>query len=206
MNKLKINSIIKEKNLYYTTNAWDAILLDETGGVIATAVALSESSVALATEMIKKKGGSSNLTIFAIPSNKDLTAALTALDFSDKWLALQTGEKFNLGKYVVKGMEASCKVTSTANKREITLPETPYGSFISIITGENTLKVPITDPISATIDVTDFIGEGDTCLNVIYAAELESEQLEIAGDTPPAIVNLVLKKKVWSGKDRKSVV
>lgn len=205
MDNTNVNSTIKEKNLYYTTNVWDAILLDETGGVTATAVALSESSVALATEMIKKKGGSSNLTLFSIPSNKDLTVALTALDFNDKWLALQTGEKFNLGKFVVQGISASCEVTATADKKEITLPEIPYGNFINIVTGENTIKVPITDPASSTIDVTAFIGAENTCLNIIYAAELESEQLEIAGDTPPAVVNLVLKKKVWSGKTNQHV-
>lgn len=198
MDKTISDKKLKEKSLNYTMNAWDAYLYDFNGNYFAKADALSESSVALATEMVDKKGGSSNLTLFSIPSSKELTATLTALDFDAKRLALQTGEKFNLGKFVIQGRTASCPVMDNAAKKEITLPEIPYGKYINIESGDGAIPVPIPSTATATIDVTDYVGTNDTCLSIIYAAEVESEQLELAGDTPPAVVRLVLKKKVWN--------
>lgn len=194
-----VNQMILDKSYNYTMNAWDAFINDFQGNLIARADALSESAVNLTTEMVDKKGGSSNLILFSIPSSKELAATLTNLDFAEERLALQTGEKFNLGKFVVQGRSASCEVTTNANKREIELPEIPCGKNIYIENGQGNIPVAIPDPATKTIDITHAVSEGNKCVNVIYTAEVDSMQLDIGGDTPPAVINLILKKKVWNG-------
>lgn len=195
----EVNKVVLEKQYNYTMNAWDAFIMDQSGDLIAKADALSESAVSLTTEMTDKKGGSSNLTLFSIPSSKELTVTMTNLDFDEKRIALQTGEQFNLGKFTVEGRTASCPVATTGGVKTITLPETPVGNHVYLEIGSSSVPVPVPVVSTSMLDVSDYLPDGVDCVSVTYASQVESEQLDIGGDTPPAVVRLVLKKKVLNG-------
>lgn len=198
-NMSEINKLVLDRQYNYTMNSWDAFIEDLNGDLIAKADALSESAVSLATEMTDKKGGSSNLTLYSIPSSRELTVTMTNLDFDERRIALQTGEKFNLGKFTVEGRTASCPVAVNGDVKTITLPETPVGNHVYLEMGNSTIAVPVPAVATSMLDVSDYLPQGVDCVRVIYAAEVESEQLDIGGSTPPAVVRLVLKKKVLNG-------
>ena len=196
-----VNNMILEKGYNYTMNAWDGFLYTPSGtDLIARCDALSESAFNIATEMQEKRAGPENAIIFSIPSNKTVTAALTNLAFDETWLSLQTGERLRSGKFTIYGRSAQVPVTDNSGVRTITLPEVPTGQYISIASGSGYVRVNLDANPTATVDVTSVTGINDTCLNVVYAAVVESKQLDIGGSTPPSVVMLVLKKKIRKGK------
>lgn len=205
MADIQINEKLKEKSYKYTSNAWLAKLFTVEGEYFGDAEALSESSATLTKEMVEKKGGPSNLTIFSLPSNADLAVTMTALNFDQKWLALQAGKQWKIGKYLIRGNKESCSVVATADKKEIQLQHAPFGISISIENGDNLITVPITDNTATTIDVTKYVSDQDTCITVVYAAEMDAQSLDIVGDAAPSIIMLILEKKVWDSLSNKHV-
>ena len=183
------------KKYNYTMNAWDAFLYTVDGEYFAKADALSESSVSLTTEMQEKRGGSANLALFSIPTSKELSISLTNLDFDEKRIALQTGEKFNLGRFVVEGRTASCEVANG----KIELPEEPVGKHVYLDNDGETIAIAVAAEDAKMVSVADYAKDGD-CVSVVYAAEVPSAQLEMGRDTAPAIIKLVMNKKVYNGE------
>lgn len=196
-----VNQMILEKSLNYTMNAFDGFIYHpDTKEMVARCDALSESGFSIATELQEKRGGQENAILFSIPSSKTVTANLTNLAFDETWLSLATGEKLIYGKFTIYGRTADCNVTDNAGVRTITLPEIPVGKYISIATGATYLRINLSDTPTAEIDVTNYTGVDDKCLKVVYAATVESEQMDINGSTAPTAFMLVLKKKVRKGK------
>lgn len=186
-------SKVKTKAKKYLPSVADAYMFDyTTKEMIATAKALTDSSVEITTSENKQRAGQGNAVQFITHTDRDVNVTLTSIEFDIKYFAMQIGTKIKFGKTTL----VSGEVGITAKDGKIVMPVKPINDMVYITVNDDYVSVPVS-PEDNTADLNQY-GVTDECVPVIYLYEGDAQMVDIATDTEPTIVTLMLSTPIYN--------
>ena len=188
----EVLSKVQQKAKKYLPDVADAYAFDtKTHELILTAKALTDSSVAITTTENKQRAGRGNTVQFITHTDRDVAVTLTSIEFDIKYFALQLGTQVKFGKTTLVSGEVGVK----AKDGKITVPVKPVNNLVYITVNDNYVSIPVGENNEADLSA---YGVTDECVPVIYLYEGDAQIVDIATDTEPTIVTLMLDTPVYN--------
>lgn len=173
----------------YNSTVFDGYFFDPNGNLVFKALANTDASVEVSTTKTEKKAGAGGATLFAIVSDRSVTASMTAIDIQTEYIAANLGSTIQITKSVFlanKDMRAS--------EGKITLPVIPADKRVIVSIGGNDTVIP--NVTTTSLDLSSY-GITKECVNVTYLYEADGEIVPIPVNSSPMVGKLYLTTKLY---------
>lgn len=159
-------------------DVFDVVLISGNGDVIGTTT-LQDANIEVAVQENEVRGGKGNTLLGTLHVSRDISIALTDMEFRYEWLAKQLGQDVVTGAGVAWAMPKWYTVTDNAGSLEITLDKTPSSADSLAIYDDKGTKL---SPTLATATVTFASG-------VVAGDQVEVRTFAYATDAQTQTIN-----------------